>query len=803
MSAWSLVYEGYDPASETLRETLCTLGNGYFATRGASTDCTAGTHHYPGTYFAGAYNRLSSEIAGKRIENEDLVNWPNWLVLQLKPEGEDWLSLDGVKLLSYRQELSLRDGTLHRDVRLQHSRGRITRWTEKRLVGIHDPHVAALSIEVTPENWSGGLTVRSALDGTVRNTGVARYRKLAGHHTRCIATGELAEDTIYLIARATQSRTEVALAARTSIYRDDAHVMPIVKTVEREDWIGQDLDIEVHEGEALTVEKTVALYTSRDKGMSEPCYQSARLLEATGRFEQIYGAHARSWESLWEEFDFGLDSPSNSEAELKLRVHVFHLLQTVSPHTLATDAGVPARGWHGEAYRGHIFWDEIFILPFLNLRMPLLTKALLRYRYRRLREARRAARAAGFKGAMFPWQSGSDGREESQLIHLNPQSGHWTPDITYLQRHISAAVAYCVWQYYEVTGNQEFMTMYGAELVLEIARFWASVAEYNEATDRYEIRGVMGPDEFHTGYPGREDEQPGLDNNAYTNVMAVWVLARAVELLDRLSAHRKVDVMRRLRVTDEEVREWDTISRRMTIVFHEDGIISQFEGYEDLEELDWDAYRAKYGDIQRLDRILEKEGDSPNRYKLSKQADVLMLFYLFSAEELAGLFERLGYELDPEIIPRTVEYYAQRTSDGSTLSHIVRSWVEARSDREGSWRRFLEALSVDIDDIQGGTTSEGIHLGAMAGTVDMLHRCYTGFETRGGVLHFAPALPRDVSKLTVAIRYRAQRIVVTIDSSKLVLKSVPLRAAAIRVCFQGDERPLSPGETIEYALAQD
>jgi alpha,alpha-trehalase len=345
------------------------------------------------------------------------------------------------------------------------------------------------------------------------------------------------------------------------------------------------------------------------------------------------------------------------------------------------------------------------------------------------------------------------------------------------------------------------MTLYGAEMFLEIARFWASIVDYNEADDRYEIRGVMGPDEFHTAYPDQEESQPGLNNNAYTNVLAAWVLARGADLLERLSPHRAKEVRRRLSITDDELERWDKISRRLKIVFHGDGIISQFEGYDDLEELDWTAYRQQYGDIQRLDRILESEGKSPNRYKLSKQADVLMLFYLFSANELGELFERLGYEFDTAMIPRNVEYYGRRTSDGSTLSHVVRSWVEARSDREGSWQQFLRALDADIEDIQGGTTAEGIHLGAMAGSVDILHRCYTGFETRGGVLHFAPTLPDEISKLSITLRYREQRIVVTIDHETLTLQSMPLRAAPVTVCFDGDEHVIRPGDTVSYALA--
>ena len=159
-----------------------------------------------------------------------------------------------------------------------------------------------------------------------------------------------------------------------------------------------------------------------------------------------------------------------------------HLLQTVSYNSEDLDIGVPARGLHGEAYRGHIFWDELFIFPVLNLRLPSITRSLLRYRYRRLLEARRAAKLAGYAGAMFPWQSGSDGREESPELHLNPRSGRWNPDPSHRAHHIGIAVAYNVWQYYQVTGDLAYLIDYGAEMLLEIARFWVSRATYDEAT---------------------------------------------------------------------------------------------------------------------------------------------------------------------------------------------------------------------------------------------------------------------------------------------------------------------------------
>jgi alpha,alpha-trehalase len=802
MNDWCLIYDGYEPEQERLRETLCALGNGYFVTRGAGTDCSAGPNHYPGTYFAGVYNRLRTDMQGQLIENEDLVNWTNWLPLTICVEDEAWFSIDEVDLLSYRQELRLDEGILYRDFRFRDVAGRVTRWEERRFVGMHDPHLAGLAVNISAENWSGQMTVRSALDGTVRNKGVERYRELNSQHTYVVSVGPLDDETIMLMARTKQSRIEVAQVARTRVFRDAAHVDAPCTVEQRDDWIGQDLTVELHQGQTVTVEKLVAIYTSRDTGKSEAGYQAQRKASDLARFDAHLARHAVAWNQLWQEFDLEIEALEANGSALRLRVHIFHLLQSVSRFTVDTDAGVPARGWHGEAYRGHVFWDEIFILPLLNLRMPLVTRALLRYRYHRMDEARRAARAAGFDGAMFPWQSGSDGREESQKVHLNPESGHWIPDNTHLQRHVSASIAYCIWQYYEVTGDQEALTFFGADMLIEIARFWASLTEYNETLERYEIKGVMGPDEFHTDYPDREMSGLGLNNNTYTNVMAAWVLARAGDVLELLSPHQKDKVCARLGVTTEELENWDRISRGLRIVFHEDGVLSQFEGYEDLLELDWNAYRKAYPDIQRLDRILEKEGDTPNRYKLSKQADVLMLFYLFSAEELGEIFARLGYPFDPEVIPRTIDYYLKRTSHGSTLSHIVHSWVVARSDRERSWQGFLEALSSDIDDIQGGTTAEGIHLGAMAGTVDMVHRCYTGIEARNNVLHFAPMLPPDLRRLSISVRYRHHRIFLVVDHETLQIKSMPLKTnvPAITVSCRGDQHELGPGEQVEFSL---
>lgn len=803
MTIWTLEYDSYDPAQEGLREALCTLGNGYFATRGAAPEAEAGEVHYPGTYVAGCYNRLVSDISGESVENESLVNVPNWLCLTFRIEDEDsWFDLSRVELLSFGQKLELASGVLHRTLTWRDDAGRETTLRQRRLVHMGAPHLAALEMSLTPENWSGRIVISSALDGRVENDGVDRYRKLASDHLEPLHVAAPNENTIFLKARTRQSRIEIAEAARTVLARGRTGYEGESRNVADSNYVARQFVVEAKQGSPVVVEKVVSLYTSRDKAISECGQEACKSVARAPDFDELLETHTAAWKDLWSHFDIALDVTDYIEngraANLILHLHVFHILQTVSLNSMDLDVGIPARGLHGEAYRGHVFWDEFFVFPFLNLRMPEISRSLLLYRYRRLDEARAAARDAGYEGAMYPWQSGSNGQEETQEIHLNPRSGRWNPDNSHLQRHVNIAIAYNLWQYYQVTGDVQFMGLFGASMLVEIARFWASLVSFNEELERYEILGVMGPDEYHDALPGTGS--PGLDNNAYTNVMAVWVLCKAREALDLVPENRSEALRQQLELKQEELDFWDDISRRMRVVFHGDGIISQFEGYENLAELDWDHYRDKYGDIQRMDRILEAEGDSPNHYKVSKQADVLMLYYLLSAEELSGLFERLGYELDQEAIPRNIDYYLARTSHGSTLSRVVHSWVLARSDRPGSWDLFAQALESDISDIQGGTTAEGIHLGAMAGTVDHVQRCYTGVETREDILWLDPKLPEELRQLDLRICYRGHCIEMEINHERLHVRSIPSIAETVKLGFGEDVFELRARETREFSL---
>jgi len=793
-----------DPAEEGLREALCTVGNGVLATRGALPECPADGVHYPGTYIAGCYNRLLSRVAGAVVENEDLVNVPNWLTLTVcLPDGE-WLDLARVTVLEHRHELDVHRGVLNRHLRFVDSRERTTRLVQRRLVSLDAPQLAALETVLIAEDWSGRVRVRAGLDGQVSNTGVERYRGLACHHLMPIVTGDDRDQMVWLQVETSSSRIRIAQAARVQV--DGEQSLVSVRFDHSPGRVAAELDIEVSRGMPIRVEKVVATYTSKDHAISESLVAARTTVKRAPGFDDLLAAHAGAWARLWSRSRITIVPRTQGThwsdvAQKTIDLYVFHLLQTLSEHTAERDVGVPARGLHGEAYRGHVFWDELFVFPFLLYRLPDLARALLMYRWRRLPEARWAASVEGFRGAMYPWQSGSDGREESQRLHLNPLSGRWIPDNTYLQRHVGLAIAYNIWQYWQVTRDEAFLVSHGIEMLVEIARFFASLATYDDRSRRFDIRGVVGPDEYHERYPGAKT--PGIDNNAYTNVMTSWMLRRVLDALVVLPPRRRDHLFERLGLSGDELDRWRAISRSMRVVFHGDQIISQFEGYDRLAELDWEAYRDRYGDIRRLDRILEAEGDDVNRYQVSKQADVLMLFFLLDKNELTQLFHDLGYELTTEAMQRTVDYYLARTAHGSSLSAVVHAWVLSRTDRRASWRFFCDALASDISDphAPNATTREGIHLGAMAGCVDLLQRCYLGLEVGDRELRLNPKLPSELDEVAMTVRYGGHDdIDIRCTQDRISIELPPSNAPALTIVVKGQARTLKSGEATQFLL---
>lgn len=796
MSNFSITYTEWEPEQQKLREALCTLGNGYIATRGAAEENKNNEFNYPGTYLAGGFNRAKTKVADRDIENEDFVNFPNWLYLSFRPENGKWLNLEEVKVLDYQQRLEMREGVLIREFRIEDEAGRISHIRSRRFVSMREKHIVGLEWSFTPENWSGKVEFQSALDGTVINANVERYSDLESQHLHPLETKELSNDSILLRVETRQSKITMAQAARTCFYSGDEKIKTKATTHEKKGWIDQHFSFDVKEGEKYHIEKIAAIYTSRDRAITEPSVEAIKDINRAERFSALLQKHQEAMQRLWHRGD--IEISNGGETQQLLRLHIFHVMQTVSFNSIDLDVGVPSRGLHGEAYRGHIFWDELYIFPFLNLRFPEITRSLLMYRYHRLDEARHAAKEAGYRGAMFPWQSGSNGREESQEVHLNPQSGNWIPDETHLQRHVNCAIAYNIWNYYLASDDKQFLSSFGAEIFLSIALFWASKAEFNEDRGRYEIKGVVGPDEYHTSYP--DADEPGLNNNTYTNVLVSWLLNKALEILELIEKSRKRELLRYLEIDEEEQRLWKKISEKLYIPFIDDDIIEQFEGYHLLKEFPWEEYKEKYDDIHRLDRVLESENDSPNNYKANKQADVLMLFYLFNEKELKGIFKQMGYQFNAEMIGKNIEYYQKRTSHGSTLSRLVFSWILNKYNKSASWENFEALLVSDFKDIQGGTTPEGIHLGAMAGSLNLVQRCYSGLAICDDALWIKPDLPANIKDISMRIKYRNHWIGIRINGEKLLISFEEGWSDKVKIGVIDQLYEFEKGEEREFSL---
>lgn len=806
---WQIIYQGFDPSEEKLREALYTLGNGYFAIRGAlcessmfEEDGQLSDINYPATYVAGVYNKLATHISGKTIYNESIVNCPNWAFITFKigEYGEWFTPSKAEKLHIYQQILDMKNGALRRKIRIEDKKGRKTSIESIRIVSMSSPHLGAIKYVITPENYSEDIFVKTKIEGGVINGGVERYRELSSKHLIVESLGELGKSGIYLNAKTNQSGIGITEATTTRIFinGEEKQFSPEIHKAQEE--ISQIFKILVQKGNSYQIEKTAFIYTSCDREVDNYFKEAINSANNSGRFEDNYNRHQKAWSSLWDKFNINIKAKTTFTQKM-LRFHTFHLLQTVSSHNKNIDAGLPARGLHGEGYRGYIFWDEIYTMPFFNLRTPSISKSLIMYRYRRLDEAKKYAKENGKKGACFPWNSASTGQEEAQKIHLNPVSGEWGPDYSRFQRHISFDIAYNVWKYYEVTQDIEFLSKYGAEIILLVARFGASLVKYEARDDRYHTEGLVGPDEFHEKYPGAEE--PGLKDNAYSNFLISWTLGKANTVLSILSVNERDRLEEKLSISKEEVNNWKEISKKMKIVFDDSRIIAQFDGYFDLKELDWQKYREKYESIGRMDRILKGEGDTPNKYKVAKQADTLMIFYLFPFSEVKEVFDKLGYKFSKQDLAKNYDYYIQRTSHGSNLSKIVHSYLaHLLEDYKEAWRLYQGALKTDIFDTQGGTTQEGIHTGNMGATIDVMIRSFAGVKVREDKIEVCPKLFERWQSVSFKIKVRGVWMDFSISHEKLNISIGGTKGEEFTIPFEINSQPyqLSQKEDYEFSL---
>ncbi|MHC5269333.1 glycoside hydrolase family 65 protein [Enterococcus sp. LJL98] len=758
---WKLTYEGYLPGKDEYAiESLLTVGNGFLGVRGTTPEMEIGDDHYPGTYSASLYNTAESKISGEIVTNEDLVNLPNLQTMTLFVDGEK-ITMTKKQVVELTRTLDLRTGLFQSWATVQLKSGKQLALHTQRFVSMKEVNQVHLRYTITPLNFSGDIQVLSEMTSEVYNYNVARYRALTNRHLDLLML-DTKQNAFALTTRTKASKITIQ---QQGVLRSPTLSLDNLKINQTATAIQQRLPLTVEQNQSYSFEKVVEITQYREETTIPPFTWKTDYPS----FETAYQASVKEWKKLWHQAGIRIQGDLMSQKLLNL--HTYHLLVSASPNgNRGLDASVTARGLHGEAYRGHIFWDELFILPFYLAHFPETARELLLYRYRRLPQAKRNARAAGYAGAMFPWQSGLDGSEQSQKIHLNPVSGQWKADHSQLQRHVSLAIAYNVWQYWQQTQDLAFMNDYGLEMLLEIAHFWQSAATYRPADGRYSIEGVMGPDEFHENDPNQTTG--GLKDNAYTNMMVVWLFEAIANLQTTFDSQSFQTILTKIKVPETFLQDIGQMKHQLYLEINDEGIIAQHAGYFSLKELDWAAYREKYGNIYRMDRILNAEGLNADDYQVAKQADTLMIFYNFAKEQVDQILYDLNYPMPENYVEKNLNYYLARTTHGSTLSRIVHAQLAAIVGKEElAWQLYQEALYSDYRDIQGGTTAEGIHAGVMAATLATTFSTFAGLDLRQEKPIFRPHLPKLWEELTFSFTWRKIDFHVHVTSTMLSITS--------------------------------
>ncbi len=723
---WYIEEFPFHPEKLNHHETLMTVGNGYLATRGSFEE--GYEDDIPTTMIHGIFDHASGMLV------PELVNAPNWLPLDITVDGTPFqlvnlsdmsLKPQGGAVLGYRRRLHLDKGLVRREVLFRAQSGAIVRLVFERFASLHDEHVMVQRFEVTAVDGNPLITVTAYLDHAVTNSGVTHWTDI-----RHISNG----NGVCLSAQTVQSGYRLGMASQLLA---DSPVETIMSVHEQRPVMQTNFFLP-HQTSA-TLLKLTTVYTSRE--VENPLEMAkAKLTQAvTSSYDDLFTQHQVEWQKYWQSSDVQIDG--DEPAQLALRFVLYHILICAPRHD--DNASIGAKTLSGFGYKGHVFWDtELFIVPPLSLTQPDLARNLLMYRYHRLPGARHKAKANGYEGAMYPWESTDTGEETT------PQWGDPQPDGTRIriwtgdsEHHISTDVAYGVLQYWRWTGDDEFLCKYGAEIVLDTAVFWGSRVEAKSG--HYEISQQIGPDEYHEN----------IDNSVFTNRMVVWHLEQALKLLQWLRDNATADhdrLVKAVGLDEARLAHWHDIINNMFIPFDErQQIHIQFPGFFDMEYIPVPHYEPRTASVQAIlghQRSIQSQ--------VIKQADVVMLMAL------------LGEDLGPrEVLLNNWNTYFPRTDHGSSLSPAIHAWVAARLGLgDVALDMFEHAAQIDLNDNKGNV-KDGIHGAASGGLWQALVFGFCGLHLNDkGEPAVQPRLPHHWKSVTFSVYFRGEHRRFTVNN---------------------------------------
>ncbi len=721
---WKVIETGFDANHHQSSESIFSLGNGKFGQRAGHEELYAGKH-LKGSYVAGVYYPDKTRVGwwknGYPEYFAKVLNATAWHNIHVTINGET-LDLASTPVKEFVRELDMQKGILTRTFIAEMKNGAHCKIEAQRFISMDNESVAAIRLAVTPINTPIKVILQSILDGNVKNHD-ANYDEIfwepIEEHVQS-GTGSVVN-----VTKKTQFELAVAMT-------HDTENVQWVSDESRSSFVASNFEGEVATGQSAVIFKYIGLDNSLyvEKGKVKEAALSHALSAKEFGYSALKSAHIAAWAKIWEMADIVIEG--SDEAQQGIRFNIFHLNQTYTGSDARLNIG--PKGFTGEKYGGSTYWDtEAYCIPFyMATKNQEVAKQLLKYRHNQLDKAIENAAKLGFKkgAALYP------------MVTMNGEECHNEWEITFEEIHRNGAIAYAIYNYTRYTGDSSYVLETGWEVLLGIARFWAQRVHWSAHKKQFVMHGVTGPNEYENN----------VNNNWYTNYIAVWCLKYCLEILEELKLQNPQQYEQgtaKWDVTADELKHWNEVIEKMYFPEHEDGkVFLQQDGF--LDKVIMNA-----SDLPQAERPINQHWswDRILRSCFIKQADVLQGLYFFEDDFSA------------EVIKANFDFYEPMTVHESSLSPCVHSILAAKLGyEEKAVEMYMRTSRLDLDDYNH-EAHEGLHITSMAGTWMSIVQGFGGMRLENDSLKFNGMLPKAWQSFTFRILFRGVIHSVKVDAS--------------------------------------
>lgn len=735
---WAIIEEGFDRERNRVSESIFSLGNEYMGVRGYPEEGYSGDH-LTGSYFNGLFEQMpvGNHYKGLIRSLRFMVNAVDWLYTRITVDGET-LDLATSRISGFSRRLDLREGTYRRQFDWHIAEGKTLRVAFTRIVSMVASNLGAQRVELTPLDFAGTAHIISGLDfsNIHEDQGRNYWETLQAQY----------EDGLTSIMAKTVNTGNMLYAG----FRLHSGQELITQPVEWSKFIGQQFHLALAAGQPASFEKLAVNYAEKDRStIPSAVWNTGMVLAAryaAWTYEEVAARQSEYWTGIWSRSDIEIDG--DPETQQGIRFCIYQMYQTYRGDNPGFNIG--AKGLTGEAYRGLAFWDtESYCLPFYLFNNPKAARSLLEFRYKSLPYAMERAKEVDCEGAFFPIAT-IDGTESCDLWqHSN------------LQLHVGTAIAYGIWHYDRIIGDKEFLYTKGAELLIQISRFYATRGQWGQKSGQYGYFGVMGPDEF----------QLMVNNNCYTNYMAKKLFETTLHVIGEMQEQAPSELaalLARLGLEEEERLNWRLLAENMKLPADPGtGVFEEHDGFFDMPHMDIHSIP-----VEQFPLYSHWSYDRLYRYDMIKQPDVLMFLLLYNQE------------FPYEVKQANYEYYEPRCIHESSLSPSIHSILAAELGRHEEAYRFFEfATRLDLDNYNRNTR-EGLHTTSIAAAWMNIVYGFGGMRSDGDIVSLHPSIPSSWIGYRFRLQYRQAVLEVKVDREQARISLISGDPATIR--FYGE-----------------